>query len=245
MPMTETFTRSERPDLEDQAKAVLRPAWPTFLLHDPYSRTYRRQVDAYFPEFDLLLVEEGEVVADCRGVALRWDGETGSLPDGYDGALADAVTGHEGSVEPDTLCVMAATVRPDRTGGGLAGRMLTALCERAAEAGLQRVIAPVRPALKARYPLTPMADFARWTRPDGLHLDPWIRTHQRLGATLLAPAPRSMVIPGTVAEWQEWTGMVFPQSGRYVVPDALDLVAIDCEQDRGLYAETNLWVRHR
>ncbi|HEY1618969.1 MAG TPA: hypothetical protein VGG25_15215 [Streptosporangiaceae bacterium] len=80
----------------------------------------------------------------------------------------------------------------------VAGRVLTAMRERAAQAGLRRVICPVRPTPKARYPLTPMADFARWTR-DGAHLDPWIRTHQRLGATILGPAPRSMVITGTVA----------------------------------------------
>jgi hypothetical protein len=80
--------------------------------------------------------------------------------------------------------------------------------------------------------------------PDGLHLDPWIRTHQRLGARILRPAPRSMVITGTVAEWEAWTGMTFPQTGRYVVPDALDLVRVDREADRGSYAETNLWMRH-
>jgi hypothetical protein len=30
-----------------------------------------------------------------------------------------------------------------------------------------------------------------------------------------------------------------------VVPDALDLVRIDRAADRGTYAETNLWMRHR
>ena len=30
----------------------------------------------------------------------------------------------------------------------------------------------------------------------------------------------------------------------YVVPDALDLVDIDREADRGVYRETNLWMRH-
>jgi hypothetical protein len=106
------------------------------------------------------------------------------------------------------------------------------------------VIAPVRPTLKNRYPLADMADFAGWTRPDGLHLDPWIRTHQRLGASILRPAPRSMVITGTVAEWEDWAKMAFPQTGPYVVPAALDLVQIDREQDLGSYEETNLWMRH-
>jgi hypothetical protein len=89
-----------------------------------------------------------------------------------------------------------------------------------------------------------MADFARWARGDGLHMDPWIRTHQRLGAEILGPAPRSMIVSGTVAEWQGWAGMAFPQTGSYVVPGALDLVDIDTEGDRGSYVETNLWMRH-
>jgi hypothetical protein len=38
--------------------------------------------------------------------------------------------------------------------------------------------------------------------------------------------------------------MAFPDTGDYVVPDALDLVSIDREADRGRYAETNLWMQH-
>jgi hypothetical protein len=75
------------------------------------------------------------------------------------------------------------------------------------------VIAPVRPSLKTRYPLTAMDRFARWSRADGLHLDPWIRTHQRLGATILGAAPNSMIIKGTVADWESWTAMAFPETG--------------------------------
>lgn len=177
MPETETVTAGERPDLREQARAALWGGWPEFILHAPSSAEYRRRARAYFPRFDVLLLDGGEVVAGGAGVALCWDGEAGTLPDGYDAAMAAAVTGHEACVVPDTLCVMVAAVRPDRLGGGLAARVLTALGDRAGEAGLRRVIAPVRPTLKARYPLTAMEDFAGWTRPDGLHLDPWIRTH--------------------------------------------------------------------
>ncbi len=176
---------------------------------------------------------------------LSWDGTIPGLAEGgYDGALVAAVTGYEQALQPDTLCIMAAAVRRDRQGGGLAGQALSALRDRATSSGLKRVIAPVRPSLKPRYPLTPMEKFAGWSRSDGLHIDPWIRTHQRLGATVLAPAPDSMIIQGTVAEWEEWAAMAFPESGSYVVPEALDLVEIDREQDRGTYAETNLWMRH-
>ena len=48
----------------------------------------------------------------------------------------------------------------------------------------------------------------------------------------------------SVSVTQDWAGMAFPETGRYVVPGALDLVAIDAERDQGFYAETNLWMRH-
>jgi hypothetical protein len=38
--------------------------------------------------------------------------------------------------------------------------------------------------------------------------------------------------------------MAFPDSDRYIVPDALDLLDIDRERDRGTYEETNLWMQH-
>ena len=242
----EICTTADRPDLEEQAKAAFLPGWPQFIFHDPVAKQYLERVEAFFGQFDILVLDGGEVAAGGWGVPLRWDGDPAALPrGGYDGALAAAVTGHEQQVPPDTLCIMAAAVQASRQGRGLAGRVLAELRDRGAAAGLERVIAPVRPALKSRYPLTPMASFARWARADGLHLDPWIRTHQRLGARILGPAEESMIIAGTVAEWEQWTAMAFPETGRYVVPDALDLVSIDRERDRGRYAEPNLWMRHR
>ena len=241
----EIVTTSERRDLDDQARDAFRQNWPEFIFHDPISAEFISRVETYFPFYDVMLLDDGKVVAGGWGVPLRWDGTVGGLPDGgYDGALAAAVAGHENAAEPDSLCIMAAAVRSDRQGGGLAGQALTALRQRATDSGLERVIAPVRPSLKPRYPLTSMDTFATWYRDDGLHIDPWIRTHQRMGATILAPAPRSMVITGTVAEWESWAAMAFPVSGSYVVPGALGLVDIDREADRGRYAETNLWMRH-
>jgi hypothetical protein len=57
-------------------------------------------------------------------------------------------------------------------------------------------------------------------------------------------APRSMVVTGTIHEWETWTGMSFPESGPYVVPEALQPVLIDLESDRGRYEDPNVWMRH-
>jgi hypothetical protein len=51
-----------------------------------------------------------------------------------------------------------------------------------------------------------------------------------------------MTISGTRAEWEEWTEMVFPEDGSYVVPGAL--VPVHFKNDRGVYVEPNVWVRH-
>ena len=54
-----------------------------------------------------------------------------------------------------------------------------------------------------------------------------------------------MTIAGTVADWERWAGMSFPDSGDYVVPGALTLVSIDREADLGVYVEPNVWMLHR
>ncbi len=235
---------SERPDLEDQVRQAFRVRWPEFIFHDPVSNAHVERIGQYFGAWDLWAIEGDHVVAGGWGVPLRWNGTVADLPDGYDGALVRSVEGHEAGDEPDTLCIMAAAVAADAGRKGLAGQALTALRNSAAAAGLDKVICPVRPTLKPSYPLVPMARFATWRRDDGLSLDPWIRTHERLGASILGPASRSMVITGTVAEWEQWTSMAFPETGSYVVPEALNLVEIDRQADRGTYVEENLWMRH-
>ena len=242
---TQIITTMTRPDLDQESGAALLAGWPPYLLHDRQAPQAMPRAWRLWPGFDVRLLEDGAVAAGGWAVPLRWDGEPGTLPEGgYDGALTAALAEHDAGLPADTLCIMAAAVHPERQRGGLAGQVISALRDRAAQAGLGRVIAPVRPTLKDRYPLTPMDSFARWSRSDGLHIDPWIRAHQRLGAHVLRPAPRSMIVTGTVAQWEEWAGMAFPESGRYVVPGALDLVDIDTDCDLGTYVETNLWMRH-
>ena len=107
---------------------------------------------------------------------------------------------------------------------------------------LRSLIAPVRPNWKDRYPITPIERYVRWTRDDGTAFDPWIRVHLRLGATLGPPVPRSMRIAGTVAEWETWTAMRFPESGDYVFPAGLAPLRIDTEHNLGEYWEPNVWL---
>jgi GNAT superfamily N-acetyltransferase len=236
-------TTRDRPDLHEQFDDAFRPVWPELIFHDPVSKEYIERAQTRFAEYDITVVEEDFVVAEGWGVALRWDGTKAGLPTGYDEALMWSCV-NEAPSAFNTLSLMAVAVRPGYQGRGLSALVVKSLGDRARAAELGAVIAPVRPTLKARYPLVPMERFADWRRPDGEHIDPWIRVHERLGATVLASAPRSMVITGSVSEWEDWTGMAFPESGAYVVPDALDLVMIDRTADVGTYVEPNLWMQH-
>ena len=237
----ECVTASTRPDLDEEASKAFRERWPEFIFHDPIASAYHGRAEQYFPEYQVLLLDDGRVAAGGWGVPFAYDGD---LPDGYDGALVRSIDGHEAGTAPTAFSFMAAAVHRDFDKRGLAKEVLRHLTTRARDAGLTCVFAPIRPTWKSRYPTFPMARYATWRRADGLSIDPWIRTHQRMGARIVGAAPRSMVIPGTVAEWETWAGMPFPESGEYVVPDALNLVRVDCENDSVVYEEENLWVEH-
>jgi hypothetical protein len=172
---------------------------------------------------------------------VRWDGSVEDLPAGIDGAIARGFD--EGGA--NVLCALLIAVAPGAQGRGVSRVALEGMTAIARRHGFPDLIAPVRPSWKERYPLAPISRYAAWVRDDGLPLDPWMRVHARLGATVLKPEPESLRITGTVAEWEEWVGMAFPESGEYVFPQGLAPVAIDGEADVGAYWEPNVWMRHR
>ena len=112
----------------------------------------------------------------------------------------------------------------------------------AQKAGLAPLVAPVRPSWKDRYPLTPIARYAAWKRPDGLPFDPWLRVHARLGATILRTEPQSLQIEAPLLDWERWTEMEFPEEGDYVFPSGLAPLRV--RAGRGQYWEPNVWMLH-
>jgi GNAT superfamily N-acetyltransferase len=241
------YTEDERPDLADRWEPHSGEVWPEYNTHGDVLNLYWGRLRTDFPEFQFFLCDEeaDEVVAEGHSVPCAWDGTVAGLPRGIDEALAGAIALREAGGTPDALCAMAIEIRPSAQGRGLSARMLEQMSGIAAAHGLGDLIAPVRPSWKERYPLTAIEDYISWTRPDGQPLDPWIRVHVRAGGEILRPEPRSLTITGTVAEWEEWTERVFPQSGDYVIPRGLALLSIDREQDVGRYYEPNVWMRHR
>lgn len=213
--------------------------------HDAAVNRWWGRLFTDFAGSQVAVCDDGDrVVAAGFSVPLFWDGSLDGLPGGVGETVERGVECLGAGRAPTVGSALLATVAPGYRGRGLSSVVLRGMKEVAGGTGLAALIAPVRPTLKDRYPLAPMERYARWERPDGLPFDPWLRVHRRLGAGFLRVAPRSMTITGTIFDWEEWTGMSFPESGPYIVPGALNPIGMDLERDLGTYEEPNVWMRH-
>ena len=129
-------------------------------------------------------------------------------------------------------------------GEGVSSLVLKEMAAIAKAKGFQYVTIPVRPSLKSQYPLTPIDHNIKWRREDGLPFDHWLCVHERFGGKIVKVCHESMRIPGTISDWEQWTGLRFFESGDYVIEGALNPVKIDLENVCGVYIEPNVWVLH-
>jgi GNAT superfamily N-acetyltransferase len=238
-------TRAERPGKQPHIASLQRGIWPEFMYHDAVLERLFDRVISEYAEFQFYVWDDRreEVVGGGNAIPATWDGQAETLPDGgVDAVVEDRFA--DGAATPNVLCALQILIAPEYRGQALSSRMIQRMAEIGHAHGLDTLIAPVRPNLKHRYPLTPIESYIEWRRPDGALLDPWLRTHERLGAEIAKVASESMRIAGTVAQWEEWTELAFPESGSYVVPGALVPVEIDREVDEGLYVEPNVWMVH-
>ncbi len=244
---------------EDLLEQVLAPAihglWPDF-MHDPVAKIYFERLQFEELGFEdcrdtaFAVVEPGRpeiAVGRALAVPFAWRGVPGreALPDtGWDGVLRWAAEDRALGRTPDALSALEITLLPSHRGAGGSAVVLDAMRRCAAERGLQHMVAPVRPTGKAAEPLTPMRDYAYRAREDGLPADPWLRVHVRAGGRIEKVAPLSQTIPGTLAQWRDWTGLPFDVTGPVLAPGALAPVHCSVEHDHAVLVEANIWVRH-
>ncbi|WP_309063936.1 N-acetyltransferase [Streptomyces sp.] len=237
---------ADRPPMA-QPVSEMADTWPQFVIEDLVGTAYFPRIAAELPEYVLFAEDErGEVVATAHSVPFALDAPgRGELPaQGWDRVLMWAFSDLRRGVRPDTVSAISVSVAPHAQGRGLSALMLSAMRDNARLRGFREVVAPVRPSAKHLEPHTPIEEYARRVRPDGLPQDPWLRVHARAGATLASVAPASMTVSAALEEWRRWTGLPFDTEGDVEVPGAL--VPVRCEPARGyaVYVEPNVWMRH-
>jgi GNAT superfamily N-acetyltransferase len=247
-------TLAERPELRARAfSAEFRAAVPEFMLHDPTAELYYagRALDRY-REFVLVAVDRdnpSRAIARAVSVPLAFGAgvpERAELPDGgWDEVIRWANQDHLAARAPNAVSALEIMVLPPYRGRGLSQLMLAKLCDNTRIRGFADLYGPVRPTERHLEPLTAFADYVAQTRPDGLPRDSWVRAHLRVGGRVVKVTPCSMIVAGTLAEWREWTGLPFDESGDVIVPGALVPVHVSREQNHAVYVEPNLWIHHR
>ncbi len=236
-------TIAERPEWRPAVEKLEAQAWPRFMLHGDV-RSWHSLFESFASCQLLLCHANGELLAVGHTVPLYWDGSFAGLPATIEEIIVRAVHGHDEDRPANAVSALAAMVDPAHRGQGLSRRIVEEMKALAARRGCGSLIAPVRPTWKGRYPLMPMERYVAWQRDDGAPFDPWLRVHHSLGARPLGIAPATVTVSAPLADWEEWTGMIFPASGSYVVPGALQPVSIDRVQDLGFYQDPNYWMEH-
>jgi hypothetical protein len=234
------FSQAERPELLER-RDELGATWEEFMHHDAVASVYwDRQYEEY-PDLQLYLLDDDDrLLAESNAVVIPFG--PGELPDdGWDAALERAFAGEP----PKAVSAIAIAIGVEQRGRGLSKVMLDGMRKAVAARGLSDLVAPVRPSQKHLYPLTHIDRYVEWRRDDGKLFDAWLRTHAQAGAELVRVAHRAMRISGSVADWESWTGLRFPDTGSYIVRGALVPVEIDRERDQGVYVEPNVWMHHR
>jgi GNAT superfamily N-acetyltransferase len=227
-----------------QDKVTLK-LWPEFMLNDPVSNNNWVKLFEYFSDYQFSVESGGEVIGVANSLPFFWDRPYGDLPDGgWDWVFLKGIEDYHRGISPNVLNGLQIAVKKDFQGSGISSFILKEMISLAREKGFRSVTIPVRPSLKSRYPLAPIDNYIRWQGVDGLPFDPWLRVHVRMGGTIIKACKKAMEIPGTVAEWEKWTNMRFPETGDYVVKGALSPVKVDVERDKGVYIEPNVWVVH-
>jgi GNAT superfamily N-acetyltransferase len=235
------------PDYRDRAGDLSEASWPEFMLHDAVANENWHELFDRFSEyqFAMLDTENNRMAAIGNSLPFCWDQPLDELPEsGWDWVLLEAVENHKNGKEPNIQSAIQINIHPDYRSQGFSSKMVQAMRDIGRSKGFKYLVAPVRPNQKSQYPLIGIDDYIRWTNEEGLPFDAWLRVHARVGAKIIKPCHEAMTIRGTRAEWEEWTGLKFPQSGLYYIPGALNPMDMQVEIDEGVYIEPNVWMAH-
>ena len=245
-------TVAEEPALTNASQELIDRVWPAFIVESRWPKGHPMPWDWMgiydrWPtfQFGLFDPDDGRLVIAGNMLALAWDGRAEELPDtGWNWAMWQGEQDWVAGRAAKTACALSITVDPERRGRNLSRVAVRAMYLLAREAGLTRLLAPVRPSLKSRYPLIPMTDYCRWTNQAGLPFDPWLRVHVRLGARIVKVCERSQPLAAPVADWERWLDLPMPVSGEYVAAGLMTPLRVDRDADEGICIEPNVWVEH-
>jgi hypothetical protein len=235
----------ERPDLYDLQNAICGRAFPEFLYYSQIADKYWERMIAYYKEYQLLILKDHEIVSVINCMPMNLDIPDEALPqEAFNWGIEKGIKDFEAGKKINAVMGVQIIIPKEYQGKGLSSTAVEALKNMCVNRGIKRLVIPIRPSLKSKYPINSMDNYIQWKNSDGLPFDPWLRVHVKNNAQIISVCKNAVEVAGTVNEWETWTKMKFPESGEYVVPGALCPVKIDLENNLGTYIEPNVWVSY-
>lgn len=196
--------------------------WPAYLVFEsdipePTLRfeIARDEFHRRFPVWGIRCDDTNELAAFMNAVQLRLNLAHHELPaDGWRYAIRAAGV----AVEPNCLCLLAATVNPSARRLGFPRILIERAKQAARKLGFSTMIAPVRPTLKNDFPDLDLTDYIAKRNADGEVYDPWIRLHVKSGGEIVNICPDSVRIEATLGKWREWTALPLTTGGSHTIP---------------------------
>ncbi|MCG7497461.1 hypothetical protein MHO82_11340 [Vibrio sp. Of7-15] len=233
---------NDRKDLTTQVASLDDRSWPLFLQNGD-AKSWSHFYDE-LSEYVLVLTQHDQVIAVGFTVPVVWDGKPENLPSSIENVLNNGLEVKRNNLEANTLIPIGALVDPASQGKGLSTKILIEMKKLALAMGLSSLVVPVRPTKKAQYPLQSIHEYATWKNSDGYLYDPWLRVHEKLGAEIINVVENTLEVTSSLEDWAQWTDMVFPTSGEYVVKGALSPVTVNTEKGIATYLDPNVWMLH-
>lgn len=194
--------------------------------------------------FQILLFDENDALVACGvTVPIAWSGDLCDLPSSIEEVIVNGLE-NLGNGTANTLVPIGAYVQPEHQGVGLSQKVIKAMKALAGKLAMERLVIPVRPIWKHRYPLQPISGYAAWTNKKGEVFDPWLRLHLRMGATVLKSVESTITVTGQIQDWENLLAMEFPESGSYVIPQGMYPLEVNHATRQAVYCDPNVWVEH-
>lgn len=172
----------ERYDLFERQDRICEEVWPEFMLHDTVANTFWMQFIEAFKEYQLLIMDGSEILAIINTVPMHFEKSINELPDeGWDWSVKKSISDYKDKIKPNILMGVQIVVNRKHQGKGLSFLAVREMYNLAGKKGFNKLILPVRPSDKHKYPLIPMENYIKWKNENGLHFDNWLRVHIKIG----------------------------------------------------------------
>ncbi|MBA3661438.1 MAG: N-acetyltransferase [Gammaproteobacteria bacterium] len=223
--------------------ALRKRVWPDFirLADDIIFKIYK-----LYPDFQVSLLDKNnELIAIANSLPIIGNKSLIDLSnDGVSWVINTVLDENYDVNLANILCAISITVSDKYRNRGISKILLQYLNQIKHSKKYTSLIVPVRPSLKCLYPLISIDKYIKWKNKAGLIFDPWLRTHISVGANILNVCHRSAFITATISQWEQWTGLCFPDDGSYIIKNALVPIEIDFMNNQGTYIEPNVWVSY-